>query len=43
QHTSTNKELVNNEYENKDLDDFNTNPESVNTKYTTLNNDSNRK
>ncbi|MGV3244225.1 DUF948 domain-containing protein [Staphylococcus sp. 11261D007BR] len=32
----SNKGLVNNEYENKDLNDFSTNPESVNTKYTTL-------
>lgn len=39
----SNDDLVNSEYENKDLNDFNTNPESVNTKYTTLNNDSNRK
>lgn len=39
----SNEELVKSEYENIDLDDFNTNPESVNTKYTTLNDDSNRK
>ncbi|AVP37324.1 DUF948 domain-containing protein [Staphylococcus felis] len=37
----SNQDLVNNEYENKDINDFATNPESVNTKYTTLN-DSNK-
>ncbi|MBA8761938.1 DUF948 domain-containing protein [Staphylococcus schleiferi subsp. coagulans] len=36
-HSLSNDELVNNEYKNKDLNDFSTDPESVNTKYTTLN------
>ncbi|EHT8097263.1 DUF948 domain-containing protein [Staphylococcus pseudintermedius] len=33
----SNEELVNNQYENKNINDFATNPSDVNTKYTTLN------